>query len=136
VYDQWAHVSTPVDGPGLRAATTTVDGEVESRRFPRVDFIKCDVEGYESVVFRGAERTVRKHRPVILCEIEDRWCRRYGREADHVMEEIRSLGNYHIAVFESGGLRSVGHVDPHHNDYFFLRDATADPPTIIRKGAG
>lgn len=33
------------------------------------DFVKCDVEGSEVEVFRGAERLLRKKRPTILCEI-------------------------------------------------------------------
>lgn len=120
VYDQWAHVTTASDAPGSRMPTTTVDHEVASRQLPRVDFIKCDVEGYESAVFRGAERTVRTYRPAILCEIEQRWCYRYGVDADHVMEQIRSLGDYHVSVYEPAGLRAVTRVDPGHNDYFFL----------------
>ncbi len=31
-------------------------------------FIKCDVEGHEQQVFRGAEQTIRSHRPVVQFE--------------------------------------------------------------------
>src|ERR1700676_541442 len=37
----------------------------------RVDFIKCDVEGLELIVFQSFLGTIRKHRPVILCELSD-----------------------------------------------------------------
>ena len=36
---------------------------------PRLDFIKCDVEGHELNVLRGAQRLIRKFRPKWLIEI-------------------------------------------------------------------
>jgi FkbM family methyltransferase len=39
---------------------------------PRVDYIKCDVEGLEYQVFRSMIETVRIHQPVLLCEIIQR----------------------------------------------------------------
>jgi hypothetical protein len=33
------------------------------------DFIKCDVEGAEVEVFRGAEKLLNEKRPLILCEM-------------------------------------------------------------------
>ena len=36
---------------------------------PAPDFIKCDVEGAEVEVFRGAERLLKDKHPVIVCEI-------------------------------------------------------------------
>ena len=35
----------------------------------RLDLIKIDVEGSEVPVLHGAERVIREHRPVILCEV-------------------------------------------------------------------
>ena len=42
-----------------------------SRLCPAVDFIKCDVEGLEVAVFRSFLEIIRKHRPIILCELGD-----------------------------------------------------------------
>lgn len=39
---------------------------------PDVSFLKIDVEGLEDKVLRGAVETIRKHRPVMLIEIEER----------------------------------------------------------------
>ena len=38
----------------------------------RIDFIKIDVEGYESYVVRGLENLIKKHKPLLLVEIEKR----------------------------------------------------------------
>ena len=40
-----------------------------TRNAPAPDFIKCDVEGAEVEVFRGAERLLRERHPGILCEM-------------------------------------------------------------------
>ncbi|UYZ58680.1 FkbM family methyltransferase [Hymenobacter latericus] len=37
--------------------------------FDRLDFIKCDVEGFEYEVFRHMQDTLRRHRPVIQTEL-------------------------------------------------------------------
>lgn len=44
--------------------------------FPPPDFIKCDVEGAEVAVFRGARKLLHSKRPVILCEIHSEENRR------------------------------------------------------------
>jgi FkbM family methyltransferase len=53
---------------GYDLALTTVDHEVErSGLVPTV--IKVDVEGHEGAVLRGAEETLRRHRPVVFLEL-------------------------------------------------------------------
>ncbi len=46
----------------------TLDTMLESRQ-RRVTFIKCDVEGHELEVLRGAKQVLLADRPLILCEI-------------------------------------------------------------------
>jgi FkbM family methyltransferase len=46
-------------------------GDESFFQLPRVDFIKCDVEGLEISVFQSLLKTIQKHRPVILCELGD-----------------------------------------------------------------
>lgn len=37
----------------------------------RLDFIKCDVEGYEYVVLSNMLNTIKKHKPIIQCELSN-----------------------------------------------------------------
>ena len=53
--------------PKIQVETKTLD----SYEFDQVDFIKIDVEGFEINVLRGAENTIRKHKPVMFIEISD-----------------------------------------------------------------
>jgi FkbM family methyltransferase len=41
-------------------------------QLPRVDYIKCDVEGFEYQVFSSMLRTLEAHHPMLLCELFDR----------------------------------------------------------------
>ena len=53
---------------------------------PAPDFLKCDVEGAEVEVFRGAHRLLNKIRPILLCEMHS--------EGNHriLLEEFSRLG--------------------------------------------
>lgn len=54
--------------------------------FPAPDFIKCDVEGAELEVFRGARRLLREKRPMILCEMHSDENRRI------LVDELMGMG--------------------------------------------
>lgn len=41
-------------------------------QLPRLDYIKCDVEGFEYQVFASMLGTLKAHRPMLLCELFDR----------------------------------------------------------------
>jgi len=51
------------------AAVPTVP--IDKLPFDKVDFIKIDVEGYEPQVLKGAEKTIAKHRPSMLIEVNN-----------------------------------------------------------------
>jgi FkbM family methyltransferase len=48
---------------------TTVDSVVEEHHIPRVDLLKLDVEGAEHLVIAGAGSTLRRDRPLVICEV-------------------------------------------------------------------
>lgn len=57
------------------ARSVQVKNESGDRLFaglPRLDYIKCDVEGFEFEVFSSMLRTLDTHRPMLLCELFDR----------------------------------------------------------------
>jgi len=64
-----AHVVSADQAPMVIPCTTL---DLFATENPSPNFIKIDVEGAESEVFRGANRVLRDIRPIILCEIHDR----------------------------------------------------------------
>ncbi|MEN0111464.1 MAG: FkbM family methyltransferase, partial [Planctomycetota bacterium] len=69
----------------LETPVTTLDAYfAEHPPASRVGLFKCDVEGHEPHVFRGAARTITEHRPVMLFESH--------RAADPANEAFAVLG--------------------------------------------
>jgi len=65
---------------------------VPPHEWTRVRFIKCDVEGAELQVFKGATEILAKAKPMVFCEVCDDYCRRYGNSARDVFEYFEGLG--------------------------------------------
>lgn len=55
----------------IEIPVTTLDAWLEEAGRPPVRFIKCDVEGHELEVFRGAEEALRRDGPILLFECHD-----------------------------------------------------------------
>jgi FkbM family methyltransferase len=85
------------------------------RDLPRLDFIKCDVEGLEVPVFSSTLETLSAHHPILLCELADK------RERIRFYEMVSPLG-YQAYRLEKGKLHFLDvHSDEKaisHNHYF------------------
>src|SRR5262249_40290100 len=79
----------------IRANGVSLDDYARNARPP--DFIKCDVEGAEVEVFRGAEHLLHEKRPIILCEMHSEENRR-SLEATFIglKYECRMLDQNHL----------------------------------------
>jgi hypothetical protein len=71
----WAQVE---EGHAKGTRCISLDDFVRDVPAPRA--IKCDVDGAEIEVFRGAENLLRDHRPWILCELHSEAKGRAWRE--------------------------------------------------------
>lgn len=61
------HVATAPGTDTIQVAAVSLDEYTSTS--PAPDFLKCDVEGAEVEVFRGARRLLREKRPGIVCEM-------------------------------------------------------------------
>jgi FkbM family methyltransferase len=61
------HVVAAPSGDTIQVTATSLDDYTRNGVAP--DFLKCDVEGAEVAVFRGAQRLLAEKRPGILCEM-------------------------------------------------------------------
>lgn len=76
----------------VEVETLTMDAFVERENISRLDFVKMDVEGAEALVLSGAEKSLRRFRPLMLIEINPEALAGFGVSADWLLEKIRSLG--------------------------------------------
>ena len=65
-------------GEKVRVRALTIDGFRHSHGVGTVKLMKCDVEGAELKVLRGAARTIDECRPLVFCELYEEYCARFG----------------------------------------------------------
>jgi len=88
----------------IRVPVVTLDDYFTRQGNPRIACIKCDCEGHEIEVFKGAERILRRDRPVLLFECEQRHLA--GSSPTVVFDYLRALG-YRGNFFFSSGLLPI-----------------------------
>jgi FkbM family methyltransferase len=56
------------------------------------DFIKCDVEGGELRVFRGAVKTLERSKPIVFTEMLRKWAARFDYHPNDIIALFRGIG--------------------------------------------
>ena len=74
------------------ATLTTLDRYVLTRKIPRVDVIKCDVEGAEMLVFNGAKEVLERWHPVLLFEAIENHTKLFNYKVPDLLDLIASYG--------------------------------------------
>jgi FkbM family methyltransferase len=80
------HVVDEVAHDTIRIESVSLDEYAATSGAP--DFLKCDVEGAEVEVFRGAQKLLTEKKPAILCEM-------HGDENRRILLEQFALFGYH-----------------------------------------
>ena len=86
------HSMTPTDRSqtgSVPVEVSTLDGLVERLGLRQVDFVRMDLEGYETAVARGMLRTIAAHRPKLVMELHPQ---KAGPEA--IVGLLRVLQSY------------------------------------------
>jgi len=71
---------------------TTLDNFVKEQKVERIDLINMDCEGSELLVLKGAERTLRKNKVKIFCEIHPDALEELGQSVGDIVEYLQRLG--------------------------------------------
>jgi FkbM family methyltransferase len=80
-------------GSPLDVNVTSIDALLEENRIAMVDFIKCDVEGAEINVLRGAQQLLRSTRPPIwMLEVIDPFLAETGISPSDLLDEFHKAG--------------------------------------------
>lgn len=111
------------DAPGMeeiRCSVLPLDDFVASRDI-NVDFIKCDVEGAEFLVFKGGLKTLGKHRPIVFTEMLRKWSAKFDYHPNEIIKLFSELG-YRCFTAKGGKLVEFFLMDENtlETNFFFL----------------
>lgn len=93
--------------------------------FKKLDFIKCDVEGSELLVFKGGIKTIKKYKPIIFAEMLRKWSKKFNYHPNDIINLLSGVG-YECYIFNNppagGKIKKIKYVDENtiEKNYLFL----------------
>jgi len=93
----------------------TIDNYITTGGFQRVDLIKIDVEGAELMVLKGAEETLKRYRPQIICEFSDLTTKGFGYQAKEIFDWLAQKGYRAYRITNQGDI--LNEPGKEHYDY-------------------
>jgi FkbM family methyltransferase len=89
----------------------TVDGITTNLSLSRLDVIKMDIEGSEFLALKGAERTLKKFKPILMLELFNETLKHQGCNSDMIFTFLTSLGYLIYGFDKNGNLLQLKKVD-------------------------
>lgn len=115
-----ANVSDRENVEKIKCKVMRLDDFMRERDFA-VDFIKCDVEGAELLVFQGGVKTIAEHKPAVFTEMLRKWSAKFGYHPNDIISLFRDMGFCCFTV-KNGGLTEFISMDENTEEtsFFFL----------------
>lgn len=87
----------------------------------RVDFIKCDVEGAEILIFKGGLDTIKINKPIIFVEMLRKWTAKFSYHPNDTIALLKRLG-YNCYITQDDKLVQFSKMDEQtvQTNFFFL----------------
>ncbi|HLI56488.1 MAG TPA: FkbM family methyltransferase, partial [Actinomycetota bacterium] len=127
--------SVTPDGELRTVPAIAVDEYVERKGIARVDLIMIDAEGAEVSVLIGARRTLARHRPVLLAEINPALLQRLGHTSYRELAGL--LRSHHDLCAMDGEGEPTLLLSDDHLDLLLRREGVIDALCLPKpKGAG
>lgn len=105
----------------IQCKVITLDGFVKNNNIPKIDFIKCDVEGAELFVFEGAIRTIELFKPIVFTEMLRKWSSKFNYHPNKIITFFNEKG-YLCFVSNEKELQEIKKIDENtlETNFFFL----------------
>ncbi len=110
-----------LDGPDVKEVRCEVVrlDDYSQANDVKADFIKCDVEGAELLVFRGAEKLLARDRPAVFAEMLRKWSAKYDYHPNDLIHFFQQLG-YGCFVIDGSRLHACPVVTEQTKDTNFI----------------
>jgi hypothetical protein len=105
----------------MECQANTIDNFVKENSIPKLDFIKCDVEGAEFMVYKGGGATIEKYKPIVFTEMLRKWAAKFNYHPNDIIEFFRQFG-YNCYTSHDGKLIPITAVtdETMETNFFFL----------------
>ncbi len=115
----------------VKCKVDTLDNFMKSKEF-NIDFIKCDVEGAELMVFKGGLETIRKHQPIVFTEMLRKWSAKFSYHPDDIIKLFSEMG-YGCYGYVENKIEKIEKVsnEMETTNFFFFHDVKHN--SIIKK---
>lgn len=77
-------------GQKINSRVRKLDSVVSERNI-KVDFIKCDVEGAELLVFKGGIKTIERDKPTVFTEMLRKWSKKFDYHPNDIIGLFKAL---------------------------------------------
>lgn len=106
----------------VKCKVTTMDKFMENRG-KSIDLIKCDVEGAELFVFKGAMKMLKQCKPIIFTEMLRKWSKKFGYCPDDIINLLSGLG-YRCYGYVNNKIKKINYVGPElkTTNFFFFHE--------------
>jgi FkbM family methyltransferase len=108
----------------LKCEANTIDNFMKEKNISKLDFIKCDVEGAEFMVYKGGAETINKYKPIVFTEMLRKWAAKFGYHPNDIIDFFTGFG-YKCYTSHNGKLKAIEKVtdDTMETNFFFLHPA-------------
>ena len=102
-------------------------GDEVFKHIERIDFIKCDIEGYEQFAITSLIETIKKHRPIIQIELN-------GEQNRSVVYSLLTENEFGAFILRDGALRPIdgGRLMDYNSDFYFIANETISNYSFIK----
>ena len=112
----------------LEINAETLDNILEENG-SRVDFIKCDAEGAELLVFQGSKASIKKFLPTIMCEISGGH-KKYGYTTEDVFNFFWDR-DYYSYILKNNALVKCNGFQRGFPNYFFIHSTKIETVFLV-----
>ena len=115
-----ANVTGRSDTEVVKCKVKTLDEYVTESNM-QIDFIKCDVEGAELLVFKGGMDAIKNSKPIVFSEILRKWSEKFNYNPNEIFSLFYNLG-YQSFTVENNYLKIFGNMEEStvETNFFFL----------------